>query len=143
MTKVVIATHGKLAKGFKHSIEFIMGEQPNLVAICAYTPECTDFILAINNFIKTVSLEEHIVFTTDLLGGSVNNDLMKICQRKSRLHLISGINMPLLIQLLIQIKNSEINRAITESIDSGVKGITDCKDFLRYNKSVSEEFENF
>lgn len=40
MTKIVIATHGYLAKGLKMSTEFILGKQKNLFAICAYTSEC-------------------------------------------------------------------------------------------------------
>lgn len=142
MTKFVIATHGYFAKGLKMSTEFIMGEQKNLYAIPAYTPECKDFMGTVKKIIN-INPEEDIVFGTDIAGGSVNNDLQQLVTTNDRLHLVAGINLPFLLQFLTS-NNKNISQTISESIKASKDGIINFDELEDQLKTgETEEFDSF
>lgn len=121
MTKIVIATHGYLAKGLKMSTEFILGKQKNLFAICAYTSECQDFHKVVKDLIAKYE-QEDIIFGTDIVGGSVNNDLQEFVAGNNRLHLVAGINLPFLIQFLT-LNNDNVADNLAKSTQAAQSGI--------------------
>lgn len=121
MTKIVIATHGYLAKGLKMSTEFILGKQKNLFAICAYTSECQDFHKVVKDLITKYD-QEDIIFGTDIVGGSVNNDLQEFVAGNNRLHLVAGINLPFLIQFLT-LNNDNVADNLAKSTQAAKSGI--------------------
>lgn len=121
MTKIVIATHGYLAKGLKMSTEFILGKQKNLFAICAYTSECQDFHKVVKDLIAKYD-QEDIIFGTDIVGGSVNNDLQEFVAGNNRLHLVAGINLPFLIQFLT-LNNDNVADNLAKSTQAAKSGI--------------------
>lgn len=121
MTKIVIATHGYLAKGLKMSTEFILGKQKNLFAICAYTSECQDFRKVVKDLIAKYD-QEDIIFGTDIVGGSVNNDLQEFVAGNNRLHLVAGINLPFLIQFLT-LNNDNVADNLAKSTQAAKSGI--------------------
>lgn len=121
MTKIVIATHGYLAKGLKMSTEFILGKQKNLFAICAYTSECQDFHKVVKDLIAKYD-QEDIIFGTDIVGGSVNNDLQEFVAGNNRLHLVAGINLPFLIQFLT-LNNDNVADNLARSTQAAKSGI--------------------
>lgn len=121
MTKIVIATHGYLAKGLKMSTEFILGKQKNLFAICAYTTECQDFHKVVKDLIAKYD-QEDIIFGTDIVGGSVNNDLQEFVAGNNRLHLVAGINLPFLIQFLT-LNNDNVADNLAKSTQAAKSGI--------------------
>ncbi|WP_270262688.1 PTS sugar transporter subunit IIA [Lactobacillus panisapium] len=121
MTKIVIATHGYLAKGLKMSTEFILGKQKNLFAICAYTSECQDFHKVVKDLIAKYD-QEDIIFGTDIVGGSVNNDLQEFVAENNRLHLVAGINLPFLIQFLT-LNNDNVADNLAKSTQAAKSGI--------------------
>ena len=121
MTKIVIATHGYLAKGLKMSTEFILGKQKNLFAICAYTSECQDFHKVVKDLITKYD-QEVIIFGTDIVGGSVNNDLQEFVAGNNRLHLVAGINLPFLIQFLT-LNNDNVADNLAKSTQAAKSGI--------------------
>lgn len=121
MTKIVIATHGYLAKGLKMSTEFILGKQKNLFDICAYTSECQDFHKVVKDLIAKYD-QEDIIFGTDIVGGSVNNDLQEFVAGNNRLHLVAGINLPFLIQFLT-LNNDNVADNLAKSTQAAKSGI--------------------
>ena len=39
MRKILLASHGYLAKGMKQTLELILGKQSSVEILCGYTPE--------------------------------------------------------------------------------------------------------
>ena len=71
MKQILIATHGKMASGIRYTAELIVGKMDEITTIDAYvTPE--------DNVEK--KFEEYFVFT-DLMGGSVNQKLLRYSQK--------------------------------------------------------------
>ena len=64
----------------------------------------------------------------DLFGGSVNNEFTKIVQTRPNTHLVTNMNLPLLIQLLFVPDSTPIDEAIrqiVEADDTKVKYVND------------------
>ena len=97
--RFVMATHGTFAVGIKESIKLIAGEFKNLKALSCYMKE--DFNL--KDEIDKILLEgkgEEIIVVTDIFGGSVNNAFVERIPENKNLFVISGLNLPLMLELL-------------------------------------------
>lgn len=70
MKKILIATHGYLADGFKSSISLLTGGEDAIETICAYVDE-SDYTARIQTFVDSLSPEDDGVIFTDIYGGSV------------------------------------------------------------------------
>lgn len=137
MTKIVIITHGYLAKGLRDSLEFILGKQQNLMAIPAYTklyPEIKSILDEI------ISEGDDVLFATDVFGGSVNNEIMARLKNNPQIRLVCGVNLPFLIQLFNSLLSVGLDPAIDEAMKAAKNGIKNCRDISR---SKSEGFDSF
>lgn len=115
MRKVILATHHKMAAGMKDSIEFLF-QMPEVYELSAYVDD-TDIFLQIENIMKHVAKEDEVFILTDILGGSVTQQFVPYCSDK--VHLICGMNLPLLLQLAVAgpepLTPDDIHRMIGEA----------------------------
>ena len=73
---------------------------------------------------------EDILVFTDLLGGSVNQEFVK--QLKPNVHLITGMNLPVIMALLLQLENQELSESlITQAIEEAKNQIIYVNHFLQ------------
>src|SRR5258705_8891970 len=99
MRKFLIATHGAFAKGIKSSLDMIIGETDNVFLIQAYLDEniiVEDELAAI---LTNITGADELIIFTDLLGGSVNNIMLREAL-KENVHIVSGFNLPLVIEIM-------------------------------------------
>lgn len=97
--RFIMATHGNFAKGIKESIELVLGKFENLEALSCYTETNFNLESEIDKILRKYSNEEIIVIT-DVAGGSVNNGFLQKVGKCKSLHVISGLNLPLMIEIL-------------------------------------------
>ncbi|KGG53737.1 PTS sugar transporter subunit IIA [Lactobacillus sp. wkB10] len=132
--KIILVSHGKLAEGMKDTVEMITGKQKNLEAYEAYKNGTSDdsFIGEIKNSIDKDS-EESAVVITDVLGGSVNNEMTQLLQDHEKLTVLTGMNLPLVITLVTTANSDLTQEDIEEAINQGQKGV------LSINKLMTED----
>ena len=121
MIQVLICTHERMAKGIKKTVEFIMGSQPNLHEVSAYTEEHPNHKEEVENILLKYANEPVVVFT-DIIGGSVNTELTQMTVNYPNLHIISGVNLPMVIQILLS-NESNLEATIEKTIAEGKNGI--------------------
>ncbi len=127
MKRFIIATHAYMSKGMKTSLELILGKQDNVSVYCAYAQDEPYFKPLIIKEIEEHSDDEFVIMT-DLLGGSVNNDLLELTSR-GNVHLITGINLILVMSILLTIPNCEdIVSTIHQCIEDAKTGIVYCNE---------------
>ena len=97
--RFIMATHGNFAKGIKESIELVLGKFENLEALSCYNRTNFNLESEIDKILSKYSNEEIIVIT-DVAGGSVNNGFLQKVGKCKSLHVISGLNLPLMIEIL-------------------------------------------
>lgn len=142
MKKILLATHLSFAKAILESLEFIVGEQESVESLCAYTPEVPDLAIAVEEYVKKILPGDEIIVVTDVYGGSVNNEFMKYIDHPG-IYLVSGLSLPLLIELVTNME-LKISEQIQTAIENTGKAI-DCKkafENMRMTDSVDTTVEN-
>lgn len=97
MKKIIVATHGNMAKGLKDTLEFLAGKMNNLYIITAYVNNI-DIDKEIRDLIEK---DDEIYVLTDIMSGSVTQKFYRYMS--DNVHIISGINLPLALSIAIQI----------------------------------------
>lgn len=137
--RFVMATHGTFADGIKESIKLIAGEFKNLKVLSCYMKE--DFNL--KDEIDKILLEgkdEEIIVVTDILGGSVNNAFVERIPKNKNLFVISGLNLPLMLELLGEYEDySSAENLIINSISNTNDSVHFCNQEIN-NNIDDEEF---
>lgn len=139
MQRLVLASHGYLAKGMKNSAQIIVGKATEIYTICAYVEEGVTLESQINELFDSFGENDEIVVVTDIFGGSVNNEFMQRLQNR-KFWLISGMNLPLIIQLAMAEGNDCMSDKITEALEIGKEMICFCNEMV---ENASKEQEDF
>lgn len=134
MRKILIATHSYLADGLKKTVEFIIGERPDISILTAYVEENFDIIKEIESVFSHLSEKDDLIVLVDILGGSVSNAFAHYHEREN-FYLISGVNLPLVLEVVASLEQ-DTGKVIEKGIASGKQGI------LFVNELFGEE-ENF
>lgn len=113
--KFLIASHGTLASGIRSSLEIIIGEVQNLFLIEAYVGENKSIEDEVNVILESVSAEDELIIFTDLLGGSVTNQMIRFALKKN-VHIVSGFNLPILVEIIL----ADIETPAVDVIESAV-----------------------
>ena len=73
--------------------------------------------------------DEELIIATDLFGGSVNNEFMKYLS-SSNIHLIAGINFPSLVELVLNLDNTDTAQMIQSAVSTGRDQLLYCNALL-------------
>lgn len=138
MKKILLASHGDLADGIKSAIEIVLGVQENISTICAYKEKDFNLKIRVEEEIQNLAPDDILIVVTDLFGGSVNNEFMNYLENKN-VHLITGLNLLLLIELIVNQNNQEVSELIKNAILNSISGIKYCNE-LSSNSSDDEDF---
>jgi mannose/fructose-specific phosphotransferase system component IIA len=115
--KFLIATHGAFAKGVKSALDMIAGEMENISLIQAYLDQSRPVEEELADVLASLSATDELVIFTDLLGGSVNNIMLRNALR-DHVHIVSGFNLPLLIEIALSDADSPVAEVIEEAINN-------------------------
>ncbi|MEG0164932.1 PTS sugar transporter subunit IIA [Anaerorhabdus sp.] len=96
---IVIASHGPFAKGAYESLKMFFSSLNNCKYFTAYV-EDYNFEKEVDTFLESITSDDELIVFTDLLGGSVNTQLLPLTNR-DHTHIISGFNFPLLVSTLV------------------------------------------
>ncbi len=122
--KVLLVSHAYMAKGVKSSVELILGPQENLYAMSAYVDQDIPFEKEIKDFLFE-NTNEKIVILTDLLGGSVNNEIIQLVANMENVILLTGMNLIMVMSVLLATDDT-IDEQIDDIIDGSKNGILRC-----------------
>jgi fructoselysine and glucoselysine-specific PTS system IIA component len=113
--KYLIATHGTFSAGVKSSLGMIIGNTEHLFIIQAYTDQNIAIEDEIKHVLEQISEDDELIIFSDILGGSVTNQLLQQAT-KSNIHIISGFNLPLLIDVMLGNAGTPIDEIINNAI---------------------------
>jgi len=114
MIPFIIITHGSLADSFVNSLKMIYGEIKDVFP-CNFlrNMDLEELEHQVNQLVDSIESEKILIFT-DMLGGSAFNTAMKV-QREKNVHVITGVNMMMLLDL-ISIREKSDFSALLEHI---------------------------
>ena len=146
MKQILIATHGKMASGIRYTAELIVGKMDEITTIDAYVTPEDNVEKKFEEYFAQHENDRIFVFT-DLMGGSVNQKLLRYSQ-KENVTLITGTNLPVLMQVMMaddDVTEEEIQEFIDDAreelqmvnLDGGKKAAS--KDSIAENNAPIAE----
>lgn len=139
MKKIIVASHHKLANGFKNTLEYILTNTVEIIDISAYL-ENVSVDKQIDEVLSNFTKEEQIFVFTDIPGGSVNQAFIRRLNDYN-IELISGTNLSILISIATQLGEKNIDKdTIREEIINAASEIVYVNDKLA-SQSLDEDDE--
>lgn len=117
--KIVVASHGNLAKGLVDSVSMIIGKPEYPIEIYMLYPGelADDFAKKMQNEICE-NLDRQYIILTDLFGASVFNAMYSLLKFEN-VKLCTGMNLNLLLQICIEKKDwltdQDMSRIVLEA----------------------------
>ncbi|WP_296127319.1 PTS sugar transporter subunit IIA [uncultured Anaerococcus sp.] len=139
---ILIASHGSLAKEILKTSSLFLGSfnSDRVDAVGLYEEggfgKFSDEINEKVNFL--LEKNDKVIIITDLFGGTPNNEAMKISMSNSRVEVVSGFNLALLIEVLSMIDQEIID--VKEVVDIGKKSIISDRE-LNVSRDDNDEEE--
>jgi len=136
--KFLIATHGTFAAGVKSSIDIIIGAMEHVFLIEAYVDETVSVETQINGVMTQVSDTDELIVFTDILGGSITNQILQHAL-KPNVHVVSGFNLPLLIEVLMADAETPAEEVITAALENAKEQMTYVNKLLTAQKEDQDD----
>lgn len=99
--KIIIASHGNLAEGYKNTLGIIAGTIENLEVMSFYNGK-DNYDAEINEIFDNLKDNDQLIVCTDIKYGSINQLFVrkvgKVCSKN--IMIISGINLPLILEII-------------------------------------------
>jgi PTS system N-acetylgalactosamine-specific IIA component len=125
MLGVILTGHGRFASGLHQAACQIVGEQAQFVAIDFPDGKSSDDLEAeLRAAVESCDQGQGVVFMTDILGGSPFRYASLLSMEKGDLEVITGTNMQMLIEMLMERDELSPSEFREMGISSGVRGIT-------------------
>lgn len=126
--RFLIATHSTLAEGFTNALMFFAGDEIDVTYINAYI-DGKPIDEKINSFFSTLNDQDELIVLTDLLAGSVNQNLYKYISREHT-HILTGINLALALSLVLESANDYLTKErINQLVNSSRENIVYMNEF--------------
>ena len=126
--RFLIATHSTLAEGFINALMFFAGDGIDVTYINYYN-DGKPIDEKINSFFSTLNDKDELIVLTDLLAGSVNQNLYKYISREHT-HILTGINLALALSLVLESANDYLTKErINQLVNSSRENIVYMNEF--------------
>lgn len=130
VNQVILASHGGLAAGMRDTLELIMGEVPNVHVLSTTRDETEPIPLRARRLLESFGPADPVYILTDVMGGSVNNDMITLLPEFPQATLLCGTNACLALSLASAdepLSDSEIEELLEEARGQ----IVNCNKLLR------------
>ena len=132
MRKYLIAAHGSFSSGIKSSIDMIIGQVDHVFVIDAYADGNKSIEENIKAMVAKLQTEDELIVFSDLLGGSVTNQILHHVRREN-VHVVSGMNLPLLIDIMLADSDLPVSEVVENAIANAKEQI------VYVNKLINKE----
>ncbi len=123
MSRILLATHSKMASGMKAAIDLLLGESECLTTYDAYLPgEKTNVKEVATAFLDTVDGGETVLLLSDMKGGSVNQAMAQFSNRPN-VFVITGTTLGLLMELVSNCNTNFSKEQLEELVTEAREGI--------------------
>jgi fructoselysine/glucoselysine PTS system EIIA component len=115
MRKFLIAAHGTFSSGIKSSLDIIIGKMDNVFIIDAYVDGNQSIDNELCAMLHNIQPDDELVVFTDLMGGSITNQILRNAFQEN-VHIVSGMNLPLLIEIMMADSETPVKKVIDHAI---------------------------
>ena len=138
MRHVILASHGNLARGMADTIGMIVGEVTNLTTYVLERDDMDPISNQVRRELDRYDASDEVFICTDMVGSSVNNDMVGLLGSYPNVTLISGMNLPLVITLVMD-EGPATEEEVDEVIIMAAESIKNCSKALRMQAEEAED----
>lgn len=122
MIRIILASHGSLAEGMADSVSMLYGT-PEQFYILRLKPDdiATDFGEKIE---KLLDQNGENIIVTDILGGTPFNQSMYLAANYSNVRVITGMNLGMILELLMQRDNLGLDECVELVVNTGKDSVS-------------------
>lgn len=99
MNRIILASHGSLSAGMLDTAQMIMGDLPNVCAVATTRDETETIVQKTSRLLDSFPPEDAVYILTDVLNGSVNNDMLSLVAKYPDITVICGMNACLVLSI--------------------------------------------
>lgn len=136
MIKIICTSHGPLATAIIESAGMLFGVSEH---VCAITLAVEDTIDEFTNRLQTAvndSQYDEILILADIPGGTPSNQSMRLAATNKKIHVLSGLNLIMLLEAMIQCENVPAQELLVKLQLSAKNSIQEMK--VSANNQVDE-----
>ncbi|MBZ2174960.1 PTS sugar transporter subunit IIA [Schnuerera sp. xch1] len=136
MFNILIISHGSVAKGFYDTAEMIIGDVEG-VRFAGIQPgeSIENFGERLIRLTDEIYIDDGLLVLVDLYGGTPSNvSIIKLLNRYEKIQLISGLNLPILLEALGSRNFMSLDDATDNLINIGKDGIKNINYVLNERK---------
>lgn len=127
MLAIIVGTHGNFASELLKTCEMICGATTNVKAVTLVPGEgADDLAIKYEAALKELDTKDGVIFLNDLFGGSPYNAACRIAIQEEKYGIVTGVNLPMLIEMVsYQLCNTEafnIKEVIEKAVEAGKAG---------------------
>jgi mannose/fructose-specific phosphotransferase system component IIA len=122
MILALLITHGNLAGGLKDAVEQMLGKQEGFLTLSNSGLAGKDLVDRINQILEEQNHPTAILFT-DIYGGSCWRSSRFVASQNSKVALITGVNLPMLLTFFTNRHKLEFDQLLTKVVQTGEEGI--------------------
>lgn len=131
MVGAIVVTHGQLARELVTAAEMIVGDIPHITSVSVGWHDDPSVIQQdIEKAIHKVDSGEGVLILTDMFGGTPSNVALTFLE-KSRIEIVTGVNLPMILKLAHQKDGSELHSIAKSVFAQGKKNITLASEVLK------------
>lgn len=136
--KVIIATHGDFAAGIQNSVKMVVGSLADEIEVYGLYPGAApaDYTAELEERIRSEPQIQYVILT-DIYGASVCTAMCPLT-RFENVVLFTGMNLPMLINLLISFPGVLDENAVQSLIQEAKDGVKTIR--LNFNESDDNDF---
>ena len=126
MVGFILTGHGQFAPGLASAIAMVAGDQPAFQIVPFEGSEAATYGDDLRSAITSMraECEEGVIVFVDLLGGTPFNQSMMIAQDVDNVEVLTGTNLPMVIELLFLRGNATLAELGEQAVTVGQTGIT-------------------
>ena len=136
MISILVVSHGNFAQGIVETGKMFVGEQENIDFLGLNEGDnIEEFSNQIQNKVSELNAEEGVIIFSDLYGASpfkATIDLISNKSEKDLIKSISGVNLPMYVEAVLNREFSNIEDLYSQCMEAGKESI----------KELSEELNN-
>ena len=142
MIGLVLVAHGPLPDALLESAAMIAGEFESIATLSLMPGDSLEELIdRIRAAAEGVDSGDGVLILLDLFGGTPSNAATLITQQREKTYAVSGVNIPMLLEVLLTRQYQDDVKALTETaFVSGNQGIVNIVEkFIAYQQSKQQD----
>lgn len=145
MVGFILTGHGQFSNGLASAIDMVAGDQEAFEIVPFQGDQAATYGDDLRAAITKMSEEcEGVLVFVDLLGGTPFNQAMMIAQDVPNMEIVTGTNLPMLIELLFLRNGSTVAELAEQAVTVGQAGVThkDLASIVSDSDDAVDEFDD-